>query len=141
MATGSGYAGDVTSDQAMQRLRDDRSAVLVDVRTRAEWDNVGTPDLSSIGGDPVVLEWLSAPGMTQNPSFAADLAAELERRGVSAGTPLFFLCRSGARSAAAATAMTTRGYTNSHNIAGGFEGSAVLEGWRDHGLPWTRPGD
>lgn len=141
MATGSGHAGDVTPDQAMQRLRDDRGAVLVDVRTQAEWDNVGMPDLSSIGGEPVYLEWLSAPGMAPSPSFAADLAAELDRRGASADTPVFFLCRSGARSAAAAEAMTTRGYTNSHNVAGGFEGSAAQEGWRDQGLPWTRPGD
>lgn len=141
MGAGAGHAGDVTSDQAMDRLKVDRSAVLVDVRTRAEWDNVGVPDLSSVGGQPVFLEWLSAPGMAPNASFADDLAAELDRREASTESRIFFLCRSGVRSAAAATAMQARGYRHSHNIAGGFEGSAALEGWRDQGLPWTRSGD
>ncbi len=142
MLNGAGHAGDVTPEQAMEQIKADKRAVLVDVRTEGEWSHVGVPDLSSIGGQPVFLQWLEAPAMAPNPSFTTDLAAELERRGATDETPVFFLCRSGARSAAAASAMTARGYVHSHNVAGGFEGSAAagLEGWRDAGLPWTRPG-
>ena len=142
MAIGADHAGDVTPPQAMDMLKADKGAVLVDVRTQGEWDNVGVPDLSSIGSEPVFLEWMSAPTMVQNPDFADQLASELERRGATVDTPVLFLCRSGARSAAAAAAMTRRGYTRSHNVAGGFEGSpaAGITGWRDTDLPWTRPG-
>lgn len=142
MAMGTGHAGDVTPEQAMDRLKADKAAVLVDVRTEAEWANVGVPDLSSVGGEPVFLQWATAPAMAPNPGFSAELAAELERRGATAETPLLFLCRSGARSAAAASAMATLGYARSHNVAGGFEGSpaAGREGWVDAGLPWTRHG-
>ena len=142
MANGAGHAGDVNSQQAMERLKADGSAVLVDVRTEGEWANVGVPDLSSVGGEPLFLQWIEAPTMLPNPAFADDLAAELERRGATAETPVFFLCRSGARSSAAASAMAARGYSQTYNVAGGFEGSpaAGLEGWRDSGLPWSRAG-
>ena len=36
--------------------------------------------------------------------------------------PLYFLCRSGARSKSAAASMTQAGYANCYNIAPGFEG-------------------
>ncbi len=139
MSTGPGHAGDVTSQQAVERLSQG-GAVLVDVRTAAEWQTIGVPDLSAAGGDPVFIEWAFAPAMNRNPDFGDQLAAELGRRGAGPDTPVFFLCRSGARSAAAAAEMTQRGFTRSHNVAGGFEGSpaAGLAGWRDAGLPWTR---
>jgi rhodanese-related sulfurtransferase len=137
MPTGTNHAGDLSPAEAMQQLSENPKAVLVDVRTTAEWDNVGVPDLSSIGGKPVFLEWATAPAMAPNPAFADDLATELEARGADRDTPIFFLCRSGARSGAAARAMTALGYTQSYNVAGGFEGSPAqgLPGWRRSGLP------
>ncbi|HZF36618.1 MAG TPA: rhodanese-like domain-containing protein, partial [Candidatus Angelobacter sp.] len=59
--------------------------------------------------------------------------------------PIFFLCRSGARSRAAAMAMTQAGYARCYNIANGFEGNHDAErhrgkaaGWKADGLPWTQ---
>ena len=40
---------DVPVEEAWARLSKDESAVLIDVRTRAEWTFVGLPDLSGIG--------------------------------------------------------------------------------------------
>ena len=139
MTIGVGHAGDVSPEQAMVILQDDSSAVLVDVRTTAEWENVGVPDLSSIGKQPLLIEWAVAPAMARNPRFAEDLTAELQRRGAGPDTPLLFLCRSGARSGAAAQAMTERGFLKSYNVAGGFEGAPAqgLPGWRKAGHPWT----
>lgn len=141
MAGHEDHAGDVSPEQAMEVLRTDPKAVLVDVRTLPEWENVGVPDLASAGGEPVFLEWLSYPAMTPNAAFPATLEAELKRRGAEAETPVLFLCRSGARSAAAARAMASLGFNRSHNVAGGFEGSPGqgLPGWKAVGLPWTRP--
>ena len=39
------YAGDLTPEQAWELLRENPDAVLVDVRTDAEWKYVGVPDV------------------------------------------------------------------------------------------------
>jgi rhodanese-related sulfurtransferase len=55
------------------------------------------------------------------------------------------LCRSGARSRAAAMAMTAKGYNKCYNVAEGFEGNLDAEqhrgrvsGWKAAGLPWKQ---
>lgn len=140
------YGGDVSPDEAMAILKDDKTAVLVDVRTRPEWSFVGVPDLSALGQEPLFLEWQSYPSMGLNPEFLPRLEAALEKRGGSREAPVLFLCRSGARSRAAAQALTTAGYTRCLNIAGGFEGGpdhfghrGVTEGWKARALPWIQP--
>ena len=50
------YAGDVTPAEAWEALSDDPAAVLVDVRTAAEWAYVGLPDLRSLDKDVVLVE-------------------------------------------------------------------------------------
>lgn len=134
------YAGDVTPEQAWTGLRDEPGAVLVDVRTRAEWSYVGLPDLSSIGKEPVLLEWQSFPTGAVNESFTDELAAA----GVAKDVPLFLLCRSGVRSVAAAEAATREGWTRAHNVLHGFEGPhddqrhRCVAGWKVAGLPWVQ---
>lgn len=115
------------------------------MRTAAEWNFVGIPDLSSLGREPVLVEWQPYPSMAINPAFAEQLSARLEAAGAGRDAPLLFLCRSGARSASAAAAMTRAGYARAHNIAGGFEGAkdanghrGRIEGWKFDGLPWVQ---
>ena len=136
-----GYAGDVTSATAWKILSENKDAVLIDVRTRAEWNYVGLPELASIGKKPALLEWQVFPGMQQNPEFVATLGNAVTDKGV----PLLFLCRSGARSAAAAKAMTAAGYSTCINVADGFEGPLDAQGkrgsaagWKAAGLPWRQ---
>ncbi|MGZ5934412.1 MAG: rhodanese-like domain-containing protein [Rhizomicrobium sp.] len=136
------YAGDLSASEAWALLKSDPKAQLVDVRTTAEWNFVGLPDLSSLGRDALLVEWQSFPTMRANPSFVADT----ERSGAGGkDAPILFLCRSGARSRAAAVAMTAAGYRRAYNIAGGFEGDLDGErhrgkqnGWKASGLPWKQ---
>ena len=137
------YAGDLASDAAWAMLKNDPHAQLVDVRTMAEWSFVGLPDLSSVGRDVHCVEWQSFPSMAVNPDFVERTKAELE--GATSDTPVLFLCRSGARSRAAAIAMTRAGFTRAYNVAGGFEGDmdqdrhrGVRNGWKASGLPWKQ---
>ncbi len=51
------YAGDVTPTDAYAALQADADAVLVDVRTHAEWTYVGLPDLTDLGKRVVTIEW------------------------------------------------------------------------------------
>jgi rhodanese-related sulfurtransferase len=136
-----GYAGDVAPTTAWKILSDRKDAVLIDVRTRAEWNYVGLPDLETLAKKPALLEWQVFPSMQPNPEFVAALAGALPDK----ETPLLFLCRSGARSAAAAKAMTAAGYSTCFNVADGFEGPldakakrGTAGGWKAAGLPWRQ---
>ena len=122
-------------------LDDDPSAALIDVRTPAEWNYVGVPDLSSVGKQPLFVPWLFFPSMEVNQNFAE----HLENAGLDREAPLLFICRSGARSRSAAIAMTARGFKSCYNVASGFEGNAdsmrhrgTVSGWKVEGLPWVQ---
>lgn len=139
------YAGDIEVGDVWTALEQDPQAVLVDVRTDAEWRTVGVPDLAATGKTPVFIQWQTAPTMAVNPSFLDALDAALAERGVGREAKVYFLCRSGARSQAAAITATANGYRAAYNVAGGFEGPpgpdgrrGTVEGWQARGLPWTR---
>ncbi len=139
LAPGSNYAGDVTPDEAWEILSEDRDAVLVDVRTEAEWNFVGLPNLESIGKKPLLICWQRYPDMLRNTDFARDLAAA----DVAHSTSALFLCRSGARSEDAAEYCTAEGFEHCYNIIEGFEGPpdqnshrGNVSGWKNRALPW-----
>ena len=48
VSAAAGYSGDVAPATAWKILSERKDAVLIDVRTRAEWNYVGLPDLDSI---------------------------------------------------------------------------------------------
>ena len=137
------YAGDVTPAEAWDVLSSNEAAVLVDVRTKIEWQLIGQPDLSSLAQEPLYLEWVTVGG--PNPNFVAELESGLAERNVSTDAPVFFMCQSGGRSKIAAMQCTELGYTTCHNIAEGFEGDLdehqhrnSVSGWKVAGLPWTQ---
>ena len=135
------YAGDLSPQEAWAKLED--GAILVDVRTEGEWAHIGIPDTASAGGtrnDPLFIQWNLAGGLP-NARFIEQLKLQAPEE---QGTELVFLCRSGARSVAAAIAATEAGYT-SYNVLEGFEGEPdrhgdrTVNGWKNRGLP-TNPG-
>ena len=73
------YAGDITPEQAWKLLSDNPQAVLVDVRTDAEWRFVGVPDLSSLGREVVYIEWNTSDGK-RNENFLAELRTGCRRQ-------------------------------------------------------------
>jgi rhodanese-related sulfurtransferase len=140
-----GYAGDVSAVEAYSMLGGDRAAILVDVRTKAELSFVGAPDLTDLGKETIFAEWQEFPMMKVAADFAPRLLDVLRARGVPTTAPVLFLCRSGARSRAAAIAMTKAGQERCYNIADGFEGPlddkqrrGAVAGWKARNLPWTQ---
>jgi rhodanese-related sulfurtransferase len=128
------FAGALSPADAWQLLQTHPDAVLVDVRTRAEWAWVGRVPRS------VEIEWNQYPS-GRNPEFAAQLQAAIPER----AAPVLFLCRSGGRSAAAAETAAGLGYTLAINVLEGFEGDLdgeghrnTVGGWRKAGLPWIQ---
>ncbi|WP_342642389.1 rhodanese-like domain-containing protein [Rhodoligotrophos ferricapiens] len=131
------YKGDVTPEEAFETLVESDDAVLIDVRTEPEWAFVGIPAVDRL----LRISWQHYPSMQVNGQFIDQVKAA----GVSETDKVFLLCRSGARSAAAASALAAAGFENAYNVAGGFEGDRDAEGhrgqingWRHAGLPWVQ---
>ena len=131
----------VAPRDAWETLLRDPDAQLVDVRTQPEWAFVGLPDLSEADKQPVLIPWQVYPTMQVNPGFAA----QLREAGLKPEAKLYFLCRSGARSMAAAGAAQEAGFAHACNGADGFEGPpddsdhrGSVAGWKADGLPWRQ---
>jgi rhodanese-related sulfurtransferase len=131
------YRGDLAPKDAHERLQKNPSAVLIDVRSQPEWTFVGVPQVDRL----MRVSWQVYPTMEVNGNFAAEVKA----MGLGDDTEILCICRSGARSASAATALTLAGFTNCWNIAEGFEGDknvhgrrGVTNGWKAANLPWAQ---
>lgn len=126
----------ISLEEAWEILADNPQAVLIDVRTAAEWAFVGLPNLAELDKQVRTVEWTSFPDGTKNPDFLAQATAD-----ISPEQPLLMLCRSGGRSNAAAGELNANGY-NATNIGSGFEGDLGpngyrIGGWKD-ALPWKQ---
>ena len=131
----------VAPREAWAALQRDADAALVDVRTEPEWAFVGLPDLSEAGKQALLLPWQIYPAMQVNGAFVD----QLKQAGVTPATKLYFLCRSGGRSMAAAHAAQQAGFRHVFNVADGFEGPpdeqdhrGGVAGWKADGLPWRQ---
>ena len=131
----------MSPQQTWATLQAEPSARLVDVRTDAEWAYVGLPDLGRAGKQPVLIPWQVFPAMQVNAEFVAQLRAS----GITPDQHVFFICRSGVRSLAAAEAARAAGFAHVYNVADGFEGPPDAEGhrgqvtgWKAEGLPWRQ---
>jgi rhodanese-related sulfurtransferase len=126
------YSGNLTQSAA-RKLIERQAAVLVDVRTAEERKFVGYVPGS------LHVPWLIGASMQANPRFVSELEAKVPKQAI-----VLFLCRSGARPVAAATAAARAGFRHVYNILEGFEGGldrsacrGSRNGWRFRGLHWV----
>lgn len=146
-AAAAGGIGVASPDETWRALCDSAGTLLVDVRTRAEWAFVGGPDLAGARGALAMVEWTRFPDGAPNPAFSETVAQAAAEQGAQT---VYFICRSGARSDAAARAMAARFASEGRavacvNVAEGFEGDldgegrrGRLGGWKARGLPWRQ---
>ena len=116
---------EVSAVDAWEATAADAEARLVDVRTPEEWSTVGVPDVAGL----IRVSWVFAGGVP-NAAFLRELAGA----GAGPGHRLYFICRSGVRSLAAAREAEAAGYWTA-NVAAGFEAPG---GWVASGLPAVR---
>jgi rhodanese-related sulfurtransferase len=131
--------------EAFELLKQNKNSVLVDVRTYEEFNFVGTANPTEFNGRMVLLPWQILPQMQENPQFDAILEQNLEKFfGKKAhDAEVIFICRTGARSNAAANFAKNLGYKNCYNLTSGFEGDlneqkqrGQINGWKANNLPW-----
>lgn len=130
------YAGALTPTEAHALLLADPSVLLVDVRTEAERDWIGTVLVPET--QYAEIDWTLYPSGATNPEFMPRLERLAARDRI-----LLFLCRSGVRSRHAATLAAECGYTHCIDVLEGFEGDRddhghrkTVGGWCVAGLPW-----
>ena len=109
-------------------------AVLVDVRTAEERKFVGYVPES------LHVAWATGTSFNRNPRFVKELDSK-----VGKDQTILLLCRSGKRSALAATAAFSAGFAQVYYVLEGFEGDLndqqqrnQSNGWRIHQLPWLQ---
>ena len=129
------YAGALTPDEAAEVLILAPGSRLVDVRSRAELDLIGSiPEAAHV-------EWMSYPGWHPNPHFLSQLKQSVDTEALT-----LFICRNGQRSHRAAEAAMLGGYRSCYNVLEGFEGEinpatghrGEMNGWRARGLLWVQ---
>jgi len=133
---------EVSPLEAHEKLITEKFAVLLDVRSKLEFDYVGHP----VGA--INVPWQSPPGWELNPAFFEEVAYSLKERFPETSpeeVTVFAMCRSGKRSFDAATYLKESGFGKAVNIAEGFEGDLDVNkhrgntnGWRFHCLPWEQ---
>lgn len=131
----------VAPRKVWEALTANPKAAMVDVRTDAEWNFVGVADLSDAAKQPSLVPWQVYPSMQVNAGFMD----QVRQAGLTPDHHIYFLCRSGVRSLAAAAAAQAAGFPHAFNIADGFEGPpdadghrGAVAGWKADGLPWRQ---
>lgn len=146
-----GQVGSVVDElapsEAYHALTEASDAVMIDVRTQQEWAMRGTPDVTETGKPLWLVEWVTYPNFSPNEDFMNQID---ESCGGTLPKHVFFICKSGVRSMAAAHYVAAicheRGQSvHCTNVAEGFEGDGNAgrlggnrTGWLKCGLPWRQ---
>ena len=104
--------------------------VLLDVRTKEEWNTIGKPD-----GEKIGLKTYFLPIQFGNERiFNENFIQEFKNLAINQDKNILIICRSGARSQFAAELLTKENYI-CVNISDGFEGNQENVGWKKCNLP------
>ena len=106
------------------------NSVLLDVRTKEEWNTIGKPDGEKIGLKTYFLSIQFGDERIFNENFIQ----EFKNLNIGQDHEILTMCRSGGRSQAAAELLTKENYTCS-NISDGFLGNNENVGWKKSDLP------
>ena len=111
----------IPSKEIKDYIKNNPKSVLLDVRTKEEWDQIGKPDGDKIGLTTYFLSF-QFQGRIINENFVEEFKN-------------LILCGSGSRSQRAAELLTESGY-NCSNVSDGFRGDGEEKiGWKNNQLP------
>ena len=111
-------------------LMAESNSVLLDVRTKEEWETIGKPEGEKIGLKTYFLSIQFGNKRIFNENFIQ----EFKNLAINKDKNILILCRSGVRSQFAAELLNKENYT-CINVSDGFEGNQENVGWKRSGLP------
>ena len=123
---------------------------LIDIRTKGEFEFVGTPTLTDQNIPYVEIDdpasWdkkNNRYAMSPNSDFVSAVTALAARMNLGKNDPIILICRSGDRSSRGANLLQEAGYTKVYSVVDGVEGDLSpdgrrdVNGWKNANLPWT----
>ena len=113
----------IKSSEIQEFITNNRKTVLLDVRTKDEWDTVGKPDTKDLGIKSFFIT------ISQDPSFLDNVKERIDKK-----DQVLVMCAAGGRSIVAANLLSNEGY-NTLNVSDGFSGNGQDPGWKNLGLP------
>ncbi|MDE0960014.1 MAG: rhodanese-like domain-containing protein [Planctomycetota bacterium] len=126
----------IDPDRANDLMNSEQDYTFLDVRMPEEYSQGHVPNARNI---PVMIRGDGGVGIRMNPDFVDSVSAEL-----APDSPIILCCQKGGRSQKAADLLTAQGFSNLHDMRGGFIGetdvlgNVTFPGWSSRGLPTTR---
>ena len=106
------------------------NCILLDVRTKEEWNQVGKPD-----GDKIGLKTYFLSSQFEARVINENFVEKFKDLNINKGCQILIMCGSGNRSQRAAELLTKEGY-NCSNVSDGFRGNGQEKiGWKNNQLP------
>ena len=120
----------IPSGEIKDCIKNNPKSILLDVRTKEEWDQIGKPDGDKIGLTTYFLSF-QFQGRIINENFVE----EFKNLNIGKDCQVLIMCGSGNRSQRAAELLIKEGY-NCSNVSDGFRGNGQEKiGWKNNQLP------
>ena len=119
----------ISSQEIKGHIKNNPKSILLDVRTREEWNADGKPDGEKIGLKTHFLTIKLDDG-----SFNINFIKDFKNLNIEKEYEILTMCMGGVRSQAAAELLTKENYKCT-NISDGFLGNNQNDGWKKSGLP------
>jgi len=114
-------------------------ALFVDVRAPEELAATGVATMVDVNA-PLFLRSAADGKMQPSPNFVAEVNAKLTAKGLTKNDAVVVMCRTGHRSALAASLLAEFGFSHVYSVVDGYEGDGDgapgMKGWKSAGLPW-----
>tara|TARA_B100000029_G_C16907826_1_gene716601 strand:+ start:135 stop:527 length:393 start_codon:yes stop_codon:yes gene_type:complete len=112
-----------------QFIKQNSNSVLIDVRSKDEWENVGKPD-----GDKINLETHFLSIKNIKGKINKNFIEEFKNLNIDREKKILVMCKAGNRSFLVSNLLNQEDYS-CINISDGFEGNGPNNGWKNSGLP------
>ena len=120
----------IPSSKIKEFIKQNPKSILLDVRTREEWDQIGKPD-----GDKIAIKTYFLSSQFQGRIINENFIKEFENFKIDKDFEILVMCGSGNRSQRAAELLTEKGF-KCLNVSDGFRGDGGEKiGWKNSQLP------
>ena len=112
-----------------QFIKQNPNSILIDVRSKDEWEDVGKPDGNKINLETYFLSIKNIKGEINQNFFKEFKNLKIDKK-----NEILVMCKAGSRSLFVSNLLDKEDY-NCINISDGFEGNDQNNGWKNSGLP------
>ena len=120
----------IPSNKIKDFIKEKPKSILLDVRTKEEWDQIGKPD-----GDKIGIKTYFLSSQFQGRIINENFVKEFEDLKIDKNSEILVMCGSGNRSQRAAELLSEKGF-KCLNVSDGFRGDDREKiGWKKNQLP------